>query len=173
MSCDSREDFYRSRIERLSREQADFCPDVTWATLTLSTLHDAVSKIMNSRLAEYDLSIASFNVLTILDERGATPLNEIGTLLIKTAANVTGLVDGLVKRGLVSRMPHPEDRRVKLAELSPSGRELLAVVLPRHHAGMRQLFGVLGPDELVALTDLMRRLFHSLPKDGQEAPCND
>ena len=172
MSYDSREDFYRSRIERLCREQDDFCPDVTWATLTLSTLHDAISKILNARLGEYDLSIASFNVLAILDERGATPLNEIGALLIKTAANVTGLVDGLVKRGLVKRLPHPEDRRVKLAELSPSGRELLGVVLPRHQAGMRQLFSALNPDELRTLTDLMRRLFQSLPKDGQEPPCS-
>lgn len=164
-----REDFYRARIERLAKEQGDFCPDVTWALLTLSALHDALSKTMNSRLAEYDLSIASFNVLTILDERGATPLNEIGTLLIKTAANVTGLVDGLARRGLVSRVPHPEDRRVKLAELSPAGRELLGVVLPRHHAGVRELFGVLNRDDLATLTDLMRRLYLSLPKDGTPA----
>lgn len=171
MSDDLREDFYRARIERLAREQKDFCPDVTWAVLTLSALHDALSKTMNSRLAEYDLSIASFNVMAILDERGATPLNEIGTLLIKTAANVTGLVDGLAKRGLVRRVPHPEDRRVKRAELSSAGRDLLGTVLPRHHASTRELFRVLSREELGTLTDLMRRLFVSLPKDGADRAC--
>jgi MarR family 2-MHQ and catechol resistance regulon transcriptional repressor len=165
MSLGSREEFYRTRIERMSKELDDFCPEATWAVLTLSTLHDGVLKAMNARLAKCELSTASFNVLVILDERGATPLNEIGTLLIKTAANVTGLVDGLVRRGLVRRGADPADRRVKLAELSPAGRELLAQSLPRHHAGARQLFQSLSKEELEMMTRLMRRVLDDLSKD--------
>ena len=36
---------------------------------------------------------------------------------------VTLMVDDLEKRGLVRRMPHPEDRRAKLVELTATGRE--------------------------------------------------
>jgi DNA-binding MarR family transcriptional regulator len=35
---------------------------------------------------------------------------------------VTLMVDDLEKRGLVRRMPHPEDRRAKLVELTATGR---------------------------------------------------
>ncbi len=35
---------------------------------------------------------------------------------------VTLIVDDLEKRGLVQRMPHPEDRRAKLVQLTAAGR---------------------------------------------------
>ncbi len=37
----------------------------------------------------------------------------------------TGIVDRLVERGLVERMPHPSDRRVVLVRLTGEGREFL------------------------------------------------
>jgi len=39
---------------------------------------------------------------------------------------VTLMVDDLEERGLVRRMPHPEDRRAKLVELTAAGRIAVA-----------------------------------------------
>jgi DNA-binding MarR family transcriptional regulator len=39
---------------------------------------------------------------------------------------VTLMVDDLEERGLVHRMPHPEDRRAKLVELTAAGRAAAA-----------------------------------------------
>jgi DNA-binding MarR family transcriptional regulator len=39
---------------------------------------------------------------------------------------VTLIVDDLEERGLVQRMPHPEDRRAKLVELTAAGRAAAA-----------------------------------------------
>jgi DNA-binding MarR family transcriptional regulator len=39
---------------------------------------------------------------------------------------VTVMVDDLEERGLVQRMPHPEDRRAKLVELTAAGRATAA-----------------------------------------------
>lgn len=39
---------------------------------------------------------------------------------------VTLIVDDLQERGLVQRMPHPEDRRAKLVELTAAGRAAAA-----------------------------------------------
>lgn len=36
------------------------------------------------------------------------------------------MVDDLQERGLVQRMPHPEDRRAKLVELTAAGRAAAA-----------------------------------------------
>jgi MarR family 2-MHQ and catechol resistance regulon transcriptional repressor len=169
MSRDYREAFYKERFERLSGEVPDFCPGVTWAVITLSWLHDGIAKQINGNLAVHDLTLAAFNVLAILQERERVPLNELSTLLVKTPANVTGLVDGLAKRGLVRRVPHPEDRRVKLAELSSQGRELIERIFPQHHALVRDLFQALDDDELRLFTAMMRRVLDSLPRDGQES----
>jgi DNA-binding MarR family transcriptional regulator len=45
------------------------------------------------------------------------------------ASNVTGLVDRLESRGLVQRQPSPQDRRVKVLHLTPTGARLRAQLL--------------------------------------------
>ena len=168
MGRDQREAFYQERIKRLSAQAgSQFRADAAWAVIHLSWLHDALAKHLNTGLAEHDLSLAAFNTLAILEERpNGVPLNELGTLLIKTPANITGLVDGLAKRGLVRRVPHPEDRRVKFAELSDEGRRIMAEILPGHQNRVRAAFSSLEPEEVLQLTAMMRRLLDSLPGEG-------
>lgn len=166
MSQDYREAFYERRFQRLAKDVPRFRPDITRAIVSLAWLHDAMSRQFNLRLSQYELTTASFNLLAILQELGEAPLHELGRLLVKTAANVTGLVDGLVKRGLVQRVAHPQDRRVKLARLTPAGEKLIAEVLPQHHSSACELFGVLNPLELESLTAMARRLMMNLPDEG-------
>ena len=62
----------------------------------------------------------------VLALRGlATEPHTMRALADRLAADppyVTLIVDDLEKRGLVRRMPHPEDRRAKLVELTAAGR---------------------------------------------------
>ena len=46
-------------------------------------------------------------------------------MLKVTPRNVTGLVDGLADAGLVTREPHPTDRRATLVTLTPAGASLM------------------------------------------------
>lgn len=55
---------------------------------------------------------------------------------------VTLIVDDLEDRGLVRRMPHPEDRRAKLVELTAAGRAAAAradTILDEPPAAMRDV----------------------------------
>jgi DNA-binding MarR family transcriptional regulator len=55
---------------------------------------------------------------------------------------VTLMVDDLEERGLVHRMPHPEDRRAKLVELTAAGRAAAAradAILDEPPAGLRDI----------------------------------
>jgi DNA-binding MarR family transcriptional regulator len=55
---------------------------------------------------------------------------------------VTLMVDDLEERGLVQRLPHPEDRRAKLVELTAAGRAAAAhadVILDEPPAELRQV----------------------------------
>jgi DNA-binding MarR family transcriptional regulator len=47
-----------------------------------------------------------------------------------TSGNVTYLVDGLLKDGLVERSPHPSDRRGALVRLTPKGCEAFESIAP-------------------------------------------
>ena len=88
---------------------------------------------------------------------GALPLGKIGERLQVHRTSVTNIVDKLEADGLVRRVPHAEDRRATLAEITPAGRETAA---PRDAALNAAAFGIdaLGDDEQEAVTTLLRSL---------------
>jgi DNA-binding MarR family transcriptional regulator len=49
---------------------------------------------------------------------------ELATLLHCDKTNVTGLVDRLERRGLLTRRPDPQDRRKSRVHLTPAGEDL-------------------------------------------------
>ena len=56
-----------------------------------------------------------------LDEESGLPMHEIATRLACDNSNVTGIVDRLEARGLVTRRPGEQDRRVKYVVPTPLG----------------------------------------------------
>jgi DNA-binding MarR family transcriptional regulator len=70
---------------------------------------------------------------------------------------VTLIVDDLEERGLVRRMPHPEDRRAKLVELTAAGRAAAAradAILDEPPAALHEVPG----DDLAAMLRVLERL---------------
>lgn len=57
------------------------------------------------------------------NEERALPLNQVSSLILVHPTTITVLIDQLEKHGLVERAPHPTDRRVRLAVLTPAGEK--------------------------------------------------
>ena len=55
---------------------------------------------------------------------------ELADILKKEPATVARLLDRLVKRDLVRRTTHPEDRRANIIEITPAAVELLEDIEP-------------------------------------------
>lgn len=161
MDLNERKTFYHRRFDNLNSEYPSFRADASWTVILLAWAHDSLMKELSNSLAKHNLSLAAFNVLAILHERKQVPLNELSKLLVRTAANITGLVDGLVKRGLVRRVAHSEDRRIKLAELSKSGLSLIAQVIPEYQASVNSIFKHLDDDKVSTINSLLKELLNS------------
>lgn len=71
--------------------------------------------------AEFELHPAQAGTLMHLDEGSGVPMHEIASHLACDNSNVTGIVDRLEARGLVTRRPGEQDRRVKYVVLTPAG----------------------------------------------------
>lgn len=84
-----------------------------------------VRNAADSLLREAGLSFPGYKLLRAL-EISDRPMREISEELHLAPRTVTDIADGLQARGLVSRLPHPSDRRVTLLHLTGPGRELLA-----------------------------------------------
>ena len=79
--------------------------------------------------AEFDLSPIQCHVLHLIEPGRPLPMSRLAGTLSCDASNVTGLVDRLESRGLVRRQPSPQDRRVKVLHLTPTGARLRTELL--------------------------------------------
>ncbi len=84
-------------------------------------------------------------------------MTDIGRWLGVNKANVTRLVDGLERDGLVLRIASASDRRTILVNITPSGRERLDTALPHHLKHLSDLLGPLSTDEKRMLIHLLAR----------------
>ena len=100
------------------------------ATVTsIMRAHQLLLAQANEVLRPFDLTFARYEVLAWLAwnaECGSLSLSQIGERLQVTAATVTSAIDRLEADDLVRRVPHPDDARSTLAEITARGRRVVA-----------------------------------------------
>lgn len=80
------------------------------------------------QLEHYEMTVAQYHTLCLLLDGPDTgiKMSDVARATGHTLATMTGIVDRLVRRGLVERKGKPGDRRVVLIALHPDG-EMLAI----------------------------------------------
>lgn len=103
----------------------------------------------------HGLTSVQAKVLMFLEE--ATPMNRIADTLCCDPSNITGVVDRLEERELLSRVEAPADRRIKLLQVTSAGkkmRDALALALFADVPGMKGL----SPAQVADLHRALARL---------------
>ena len=123
---------------------------------------------LEADLADVGLTVGDYQVLVYLSEREDSRMRmcDLAGLLHLSPSGLTRRLDGLVRMGAVARDPSPEDKRVTLAVLTPSGRRLLEKVAPTHVMSVRTHFiDALTPQQIDVLGDVFDALARRLADD--------
>ena len=99
---------------------------------------------MAEGLAVHGLTVARTTLLWQLRGSGPSTQRALADALGVSPRNVTGLVDGLVAGGLVTREPHPTDRRATLVSFTDRGARLVDELAAGQAELAGQLFGGLS-----------------------------
>jgi MarR family transcriptional regulator, 2-MHQ and catechol-resistance regulon repressor len=126
---------------------------------------NTVSAESSRRLSEHGLTISQFAVLEALYHVGPMCLRELAQKILRTAGNLTMVLDNLEKRGLAKRIASEKDRRYITAEITPRGRDLIRRVFPEHAARIADAMGRLSPREQEELAALCRKLGGVTPSE--------
>ncbi len=86
----------------------------------------------------------------------------LGKGLMLSSAGITSRLDRLERRGLVTRLPDPDDRRGVIVELTERGLELVDAAVGANTASEQQLLSTLDPQELGELEALLRKILAGL-----------
>ncbi len=128
---------------------------------------------MTRSLASYGLTVSRTHLLWELRQRGPTTQKALADALQVSPRTVTGLIDGLVSSGFVTREPHPSDRRATHVSFTEWGVSIM-VVLERSHAEFAQALFASMPDTdfdcfVVGLDQLLGRLREHVAASGEDA----
>jgi DNA-binding MarR family transcriptional regulator len=86
----------------------------------------------------------------------------LGRGLMLSSAGVTSRIDRLERRGLVRRLPDPDDRRGVIIELTDQGIATVDEAVRAVAASDRELVERFDPDEIRTLEGLLRKLLSGL-----------
>lgn len=112
-----------------------------------------VRRLLNS----YGLTGAQYGLLTRIPPEGIA-LTQLAATAWADPGNTSGVVDRLVREGLVQRTRSTQDRRVVMISLSDAGRELLAKLTPLYTQAVSDLMQGLSLQEVAALQTLLEKL---------------
>lgn len=114
---------------------------------------------INALLKPLGLTFARYEVLVLLSftRSGAMPLGRMGRRLMVHPASITNAVDRLERTELVRRVPHPEDGRATLAEITDEGREVM-IRATDVLVGAEFGAGALSAAQLAQLTEVLTTL---------------
>jgi MarR family transcriptional repressor of emrRAB len=126
----------------------------------LKHLNGAFSLNLGALLKTHDLGESDFQTLMMLfsSPDGRAHPSQLCHFARQSPTNMTRICDGLVQRGLLTRMASLEDRRRIDLRISKRGERLVEQVLPSIYPQIEQAFSPLSKIEKRVLHGLLARL---------------
>jgi MarR family transcriptional regulator, 2-MHQ and catechol-resistance regulon repressor len=133
-------------------------PQALHAWLILLKAWQSISRYVLPTLLEKGLGESDFRVLEILLHKGPMPVNAIGPKVDLNPGSVSVAVDRLYKKGLVSRLESPRDRRVRTVALTEKGRKMFLPLFRRQAAHVKRAFQDVSSEELQQLEVVLKKI---------------
>ena len=124
----------------------------------LAKAYQRACAIYKDKFGNYGLTPQQFGLLRFLWEEDGLTQVELSSRSQIDRTTIGGLIDRLELSGVVTRLPHPEDRRAYRISLTPAGRKLEAELAPLADELQRAILEPLNPDEIETLTAVLGKL---------------
>ena len=124
----------------------------------------ALDRAAADALSDLDLTAGAFGALVELGEVGDGGIapSELARRLAVARRTATLYVDILARQGWAEREAHPDDRRMVLAHLTDSGKQLLSDLGEAYKRRLANLLGEMSPLQ----AERLRQLLALVPTDG-------
>jgi DNA-binding MarR family transcriptional regulator len=84
-----------------------------------------IIEVFLQRMAVYDLRPVDFSVLSLITHNPGITSKQLSSSLNILPPNLVAMVNGLEKKDMISRRPHPHDGRAMGLHLTDSGLEIM------------------------------------------------
>jgi DNA-binding MarR family transcriptional regulator len=124
-----------------------------------SVIEREMRRFLRTRFAT---TLPRFDLMAALERapEGLT-MGELSRRLMVSGGNVTSIVAGLERDGLICRRSPPADRRTSYVALTEQGRIAFAAMARAHERWINELLGGVSGNNADTLTDLLAELKHT------------
>ena len=120
--------------------------------------YQAFERYSAAHVNELGLTPAQFDVIATLGNTEGMNAKQLGERTLITKGTLTGVVDRLLLKGLVVRLPDPRDGRAQIVRLTEVGQETFERVFPAHGAHLARVFAHLPQAQRDTLEHHLRAL---------------
>ena len=129
---------------------------------SLAECFQAFEAYSGAHVRTLGLTGAQFDIVATLGNTPGMTCKELGQKTLITKGTLTGVLDRLENRGLITRSATDADRRQVFVSLTPQGNRLFDRVFPQHVGHLKCAFTALTPRELDQTTALLGKLRDAL-----------
>jgi DNA-binding MarR family transcriptional regulator len=131
----------------------------------IQRVYQATRGEMYRRFREHageEITPEQWMVLIRLWERDARTQADLCEVTLRDAPTMSRIVDGMERRNLLARKPHPDDGRARIIQLTRKGRELEKKLVPVARKLVNRLVAGISEADLVTTRATLRKMFDNL-----------
>lgn len=136
-------------------------------------IFDNIQKIiLPEELIRIELELSRYELIALLltDKAQTLRMSMLAQGMGVPMSTATGIIDRLVKQGLLKRENSEEDRRVVTVSVTDKGRVLIEEVQTLFHSFVGRIKRVLGEEEFAQAVKLLQKIIIGLQKADPDCP---
>ena len=123
----------------------------------------AIRRDMRTELARHNLTMAQFGALHCLMKKSESQtVTDLAESTSQVTPTMTGILNRLEERGLVTRRRNPDDRRNQLVSVTPEGEHALRVFFDHRHQQLGQFLCRLSEEDRKQLFRLLDQFLSAM-----------
>lgn len=126
-------------------------PSYLYALKQLVQCYQSYEKLANQHFIQLGLTSSQFDIIATLGNTQGMSCKELGEKTLITKGTMTGVLDRLEKKEILTRCPVQGDRRLYLIKLTDKGQSLFEEIFPLHLEHMNQYFSHVGQETVEQL----------------------
>lgn len=143
------------------------------AWLSVARTSQLFQRVMSQALVPLGLEVAHYDVLANVARDEGLSQQVLARRLLVAKSNVSALLAVLERRGLIERVKHATDARVRLVSLTPEGREVTGRATKEHARIVSMIMGVVTAQEADAVRNAMVKISDVLAPNPPNPPKSE
>ena len=129
-----------------------------WLRL-LDRNRDIQNQLRSALREEFDTTLPRFDVMATLNwQPEGLRMSALSARLKVSNGNVTGIIESLIREGLVTRTVAPEDKRAAMVRLTERGVAQFQLMAAAHEAWVNKMFDSFDSEQVDQFAGLLEQL---------------